>query len=729
MKLSLILAIILRCCHGIFPVHVASPHAQENVDHINKPIVTVQADNETILNATNKTSNIKSHEFYHYNTPKNDVKSMPWWDYAKHGADWSSGMCQIGTRQSPVDLHVEGLSNGKPKNLKSIFETVLQGGNPQEMYRGWKRGDVVYSYRHFISSLQISRSRKIFRLSVPNNEGSCFGALFTTDKPNLYMATHIELHSPSEHTFEGSANRRQIEMQIWHYYGDETKDAGIDAMEKVETTELNLIVSNENSHHNISKKNHEILEEMENSKPITKKDAYAEPNATTTNQHKPNDNQETIIKSKNPQHTGSISDDNRSVTANESITSENVDKILKAPIDNHHQNQLDNHATIKPSVGLKIQNVHEENKTIKHASAKAVENNEHVHDDTNGTHYENHKEFQKIAHEHHDQKLDKHPGDDNGGESNNDDNDDDSHDEDHDDNFADEDQEENLQVSMLQHPPKSTNGKKNGNKTKKVNLNNTTRDMHDLENMTLLNKYLLDHLHNAATDVTAEQMHLMSKKKARENGAHWGRWAVLSLTFMSEEMEKTKIETLEQFPSEQFMKSILDAATHVNVTQQENDYVGQLNNEQSKINAVDLKNPLNLPSLLMMLETKNLNYFAYDGSFTQPGCEETVRWYVAQGALPISTELMLQMHRLLNPTSQTENGDQSSLVNNYRELQNVNKKSRNNGRVHLVHAYPMEYFIATSFAQKYSETVSSGIKQLCIAYPVALIALVTIIMM
>lgn len=40
--------------------------------------------------------------------------------------------------------------------------------------------------------------------------------LFTTEQPAMFYADQIHFHAPSEHTFQGSGNRREIEMQIFH---------------------------------------------------------------------------------------------------------------------------------------------------------------------------------------------------------------------------------------------------------------------------------------------------------------------------------------------------------------------------------------------------------------------------------------------------------------------------------------------------------------------------------
>lgn len=222
----------------------------------------------------------------------------------------------------------------------------------------------------------------------------------------------------------------------------------------------------------------------------------------------------------------------------------------------------------------------------------------------------------------------------------------------------------------------------------------------------LFNKYLLTHLNNSANNLNSEQVHIREKRMAREKGTHWGRWAVISLTFMSEEIEKTNIESLKTFPSERFMSEVFKAGSSVPVTENDNyPSVGDLNTNhvETPLPVVDLDTPLNLSSLFMMLEVKNVNYFAYDGSFTQPGCEETVRWYVAKESLPISTELMLQIHRMLNPNPHEQNPN--NYVDNYRELQNVNNKCRNLGKVRFVHGYPMEYFVISPFSHEH--TVSS----------------------
>nr|BAN64271.1 membrane protein, putative [Babesia bovis] len=165
---------------------------------------------------------------------------------------------------------------------------------------------------------------------------------------------------------------------------------------------------------------------------------------------------------------------------------------------------------------------------------------------------------------------------------------------------------------------------------------------------------------------------------------------------MSEEMNDTPIETLQSYPSELFMEQVLKIGSSIAVQPETGSpSVGDLTVEGNmELPVVDLETPINLPSLFLMLENKNVSYFAYDGSFTYPGCEETVRWYVAKDPLPISTELMLQINRMLNQKRTSESANNN--VNKYRELQNVDPNIHHIGKVYMVHGYPMEYFIATS---------------------------------
>ncbi|GIX60776.1 duplicated carbonic anhydrase, putative [Babesia caballi] len=771
-------------------------------------------------------------------------KSVPAWDYARHGADWTAGLCKIGSMQSPVDLHVDGLTSRRTDSLKEIFESVLQGkAYTQHLSDMWKRGDVVYSYRHLISSVQVLRTDKVFRLSIPADEGSTFGALFTTDRPNLYMATHIEFHSPSEHTFEGSANRRQIEVQIWHYYGDEAgSDAGIRSIETTEHTDMNVLVNTHESHlvAKIGKKHESGLEGEQGGREAGSHENKMSPNGKHGNasvsshmsvdgdhshkteaeggiatvshgakrspdsshgdsDNKNHENHEAVksnAKSSGHQdvesraqnepgddshasHGEGIQEAQKSETHKENVESHghhesdavseksgdkkdekhdealsdevvdvsghkvNAEDLLKerpVPIGNHapavsekgyHAHEAD--AKTKPAHGTDQGEDHgahqgdeeeqgegaegDDNQDNESEESELIKNANFVNDEAgasfieilsdvqlkDGSHIISPSSAQQSRHEHRGQHGHREPAE--GQHSS------------HGKCVASAENRETGKAAnsdnlgqgtgtiqttqggtLLSEGRVGTDNKHSlpAGHPLKSEWSAAYSELVESEQFELLQKYLLDHLHNAAYDSERDRRHVAEKRRARETGAHWGRWAVLSMTFMSEEMERTRIETLKTFPSERFMEQVLSVGSEVKVTKDSGaGGVGELGTAgNSELPVVELDVPINLSSLLMMLETKNLSYFAYDGSFTRPGCEETVRWYVAKEPLPVSTELMLQIHRMLNQTP--DNGSRMTPVNKYRELQNVNSNHHNAGKVHLVHAYPMEYFIATS---------------------------------
>ncbi|AFZ79307.1 hypothetical protein BEWA_021550 [Theileria equi strain WA] len=558
--------------------------------------------------STQRTEDIKSHEgkpFENVTPENNNVK----WNYIKHGANWTNGTCQLGMRQSPVDLHVEGLDNDQSNNLKRVYDAILKGGLAEETFEPWKRGDIVYTYNHYMSSLQILRSPNQFRITIPSNEGSTFGALFTTDKPNLYMATHIDFHSPSEHTFEGSANRRQIEMQIWHYLSDsKTNDLGVSSVDRPETTEVNLLLNKIDD-----KKDKGTCKKGVNAKENTK-------------------DVESVQKKDEPK----------------------TDKNKTASEPTKHDAEIGLHSEKEPEKGTKLANGEDQSKLQKLHERELAE---------------------RLKHENNHHTLE--------------------------DFFNDLD---NGEPSMIQLRNNIENEYTHPLTTEK---SSAYKRLFENEHFDLFNKYMMTHLKNSSNNSTGERMHIKEKNMARDKNMHWGRWAVISLTFMSEEIEKTSIESLKTFPSERFIDQIFSAGSSVEVTENSvHSSVGDLNTSDSKpVPTVNLTTPVNLSSLFMMLETKNVNYFAYDGSFTQPGCEETVRWYVAKESLPISTELMLHFHRMLNPNLHIEN--LNDFVDNYRELQNVNNKSKNTGKVRFVHGYPMEYFVLSPFKHGFKPPVSS----------------------
>ncbi|BAM40142.1 uncharacterized protein TOT_020000405 [Theileria orientalis strain Shintoku] len=578
----------------------SSADRANNVNGSTTVSVTVtHAPDSSVQSSTHQEAPVNSHTNYRPVTFPGS--KLPSWDYVRHGSDWTHGMCSAGYKQSPVDLHVEGLKDDGPSNLKSVYDSVLRGETPDLSTNAWKRGDIVL------------RSPNVFRLTVPQNEGSTFGALFTTDKPNLYVATHIDFHSPSEHTFDGSANRRQIEMQIWHYLSDApSSDLGIGSLDVPETTEVNMLIT-------------KSVKNTTAAGGPPEHNLFKHSSANTSWQGQtplPNQgNTHTVFTSTVPNLSGS-----------------------------HNSADL-SHLNLKTAEGstgsFPLLSLH----SGKPASAKGPEP-EHDHE----------PDFE----DEHDTEL-----------------------------YYESDDHGPSMVQLTQKVASSDD-------QHPLNSNKSSSYKKLLENdrFDLFSKYLLTHLNNSANNLSSEQMHIREKKMARQKNTHWGRWAVISLTFMSEEIEKTNIESLRNFPSERFMNEVFRAGSSVNVTES-HDYpsVGALNSNRSDdpLPVVDVDVPLNLSSLFMMLEVKNVNYFAYDGSFTQPGCEETVRWYVAKESLPISTELMLQIHRMLNPNPHESNPN--NYVDNYRELQNVNNKCRNVGKVRFIHGYPMEYFVISPFSR------------------------------
>ncbi|CDR97019.1 membrane protein, putative [Babesia bigemina] len=783
-------------------VNVASPNNFES------PII-VQEENQSWNVAEPHIATINAHRVDTH-SQKTESKTVPAWDYARHGADWTSGMCKIGSMQSPVDLHVDGLVSRRPENLKQVFESVLKGDTTvNTLSDGWKRGDIVYSYRHLISSVQVMRTDKVFRLSIPANEGSTFGALFTTDRPNLYMATHIEFHSPSEHTFEGSANRRQVEVQIWHYYGDDSgADSGIRSLELNEHTDMNVLVSTHDadminrvnkvgaqrmdaesklsskkaeeshkseepaakndksnevddsksksdegdktsSHDQADKTPHvdHFADSHQNDKPVADdvtKDVHSETYVQPSTSDKPGEHGTAEVSSASDKSTPPVVNESQSEGADTKKEEKSPYVIVDIDGNKIGQNKPSGSASatnntrghsedVKSATkSVAVAEKHEEHKDsdpddyedIDDEEDDEVDDGEDIKDanfvnDEAGASFIEVLSDVEMADGHHvinPNFANTKPHDAvvhsvrNGSYRGN------LHQEQNNTPLAISDKAENISDMHAQStgekltdkhadaakPADSADGKKKNDGTGheshplKSEHSKVYSDMVESEQFELLHKYLLDHLHKAAYDKEGDRRHVSEKRRARETGVHWGRWAVLSMTFMSEEMERTRIETLKSFPSERFMEQVLSVGSEVDVSADPNSSgVGDLGADNgSELPVVELDVPINLSSLLMMLETKNLNYFAYDGSFTRPGCEETVRWYVAKESLPVSTELMLQIHRMLNQTrDQTAH---SAPINKYRELQNVNSNLHNSGKVHLVHAYPMEYFIAAS---------------------------------
>ncbi|EUD73019.1 hypothetical protein YYG_02019 [Plasmodium vinckei petteri] len=175
----------------------------------------------------NEENNIKSDTTQH-----NDNLSF---DYSKQGMDWAAGVCKNGKYQSPVDLHMHTLKERELKNLSDFYLNAFYDNDEyswNNYNRPWFKGDIFYYYENLINKIIINRQNNMFKIKATNNEIIPFGVLFTTDEPAIFYSHHINFHSPSEHTFEGSGNRRHIEMQIYHstneiYDYDESKWNGI----------------------------------------------------------------------------------------------------------------------------------------------------------------------------------------------------------------------------------------------------------------------------------------------------------------------------------------------------------------------------------------------------------------------------------------------------------------------------------------------------------------------
>ncbi|CAD2092137.1 carbonic anhydrase, putative [Plasmodium vinckei brucechwatti] len=184
-------------------------------------------DDKQIEDHRNEENNIKSDTTQH-----NDNLSF---DYSKQGMDWAAGICKNGKYQSPVDLHMHTLKERELKNLSDFYLNAFYDNDEyswNNYNRPWFKGDIFYYYENLINKIIINRQNNMFKIKASNNEIIPFGVLFTTDEPAIFYSHHINFHSPSEHTFEGSGNRRHIEMQIYHstneiYDYDESKWNGI----------------------------------------------------------------------------------------------------------------------------------------------------------------------------------------------------------------------------------------------------------------------------------------------------------------------------------------------------------------------------------------------------------------------------------------------------------------------------------------------------------------------
>ncbi|SCM04562.1 carbonic anhydrase, putative [Plasmodium chabaudi adami] len=184
-------------------------------------------DDKQIEDHRNEENNAKSDT-----TQDNDNLSF---DYSKQGMNWDVGVCKNGKYQSPVDLHMHTLKERELKNLSDFYLNAFYDNDEyswNNYNRPWFKGDIFYYYENLINKIIINRQNNMFKIKASNNEIIPFGVLFTTDEPAIFYSHHINFHSPSEHTFEGSGNRRHIEMQIYHstneiYDYDESKWNGI----------------------------------------------------------------------------------------------------------------------------------------------------------------------------------------------------------------------------------------------------------------------------------------------------------------------------------------------------------------------------------------------------------------------------------------------------------------------------------------------------------------------
>ncbi|CDJ61230.1 duplicated carbonic anhydrase, putative [Eimeria maxima] len=361
--------------------------------------------------------------------PQLGVSPESEWDYKEHGADWTQGKCKTGTRQSPVDLHIEGLEEPPQKNMTQLYLNAFSGERASMMpTKLWKKGDFFYTYPNQLSNVLLYRTDKVFQIRSAGEGLVPLGAMFGSDTTEMFVAHQILFHSPSEHTFQGEANRREIEMQIWHYSND--------------------------------------LLSMEASKSVN--------------------------------------------------------------------------LTSLPYMALFAQS--------------------------------------------------------------------------------------------------------------SVNLPEVER-------------------------VMAE-----NSKRGKDPSLPSSHWRVISLTFMSEELDQASLEELRGLPSEKLLRTLLMADV-------------SNKNSQGDSELLELPHPLNLQSLMMMLQLTNQEFFAYDGSHTMPGCEENVRWYVARQPLPVATDTMLRFYKMLNPKTLKSVKEKDG---NFRQLQNVEGNMHNDGNVFLVQGFPLQVLIADS---------------------------------
>lgn len=109
----------------------------------------------------------------------------------------------------------------------------------------------------------------------------------------------------------------------------------------------------------------------------------------------------------------------------------------------------------------------------------------------------------------------------------------------------------------------------------------------------------------------------------------------------------------------------------------------------------------------MMLNMKSMEFFAYHGSSTSPGCNENVHWKVAKKSLPISTETMLKFYNMLKKTTPYYNASDND---NFRALQNVQGNIHNYGRVYLIQGFPVQLLISSALMTSDDKNVIENIK-------------------